>query len=105
MQSNEDFHLSTSNTQERACLNIVVKYYWSSFSEQFLFMFMFNPPAPSKCFFSLCSTFKKCKNIKRYANGQRILETEHSSFTPIAKDCLAIIKSLSNSVGVTFPFS
>ena len=58
--------------------------FWGSRSERcFIDVRVFNPLAPSNSSSSLSSTFKKHENIKRRANGQRIREVEHASFTPI----------------------
>ena len=78
------FHLSTSNTQEGARLDIAMNGFWGSRSERcFIDVRVFNPLAPSNSSSSLSSTFKKHENIKRRAYGQRIREVEHASFTPI----------------------
>ena len=80
----DEFHLSTSNTQEGARLDIAMNGFWGSRSERcFIDVRGFNPLAPSNSSSSLLSTFKKHENIKRRAYGQRIREVEHASFTPI----------------------
>ena len=80
----DEFHLSTSNTQEGAQLDIAMNGFWGSCSERcFIDVRVFNPFAPSNSSSSLSSTFKKHENIKCRAYGQRICEVEHASFTPI----------------------
>ena len=80
----DEFHLSTSNTQERARLDIAMNGFWGSRSERcFIDVRVFNPLTPSNSSSSLSSTFKKHENIKRRAYVQRIREVEHASFTPI----------------------
>ena len=80
----DEFHLSTSNTQEGARLDIDMNGFWGSRSERcFIDVRVFNPLAPSNSSSSLSSTVKKHENIKRRAYGQRIREVEHASFTPI----------------------
>ena len=80
----DEFHLSTSNAQEGACLDIAMNGFWDSCSERyFIDVRVFNPLAPSNSSSPLSSTFKKHENIKRQAYGQRIREVEHASFTPI----------------------
>ena len=78
----DEFHLSTSNTQEGACLNIAMNGFWGSHSERcFIDVRVFNPLAPSNSSSLLSSTFKKHENIKCRTYGQRICEVEHASFT------------------------
>ena len=56
----DEFHLSTSNTQEGACLDIAMNGFWGSRSERcFIDVRVFNPLAPSNSSSSLSSTFKK----------------------------------------------
>ena len=80
----DEFHLSTSNTQEGTRLDIAMNGFWGSRSERcFIDVRVFNPLAPSNSSSSLSATIKKHENIKRQAYGQRIREVEHASFTPI----------------------
>ena len=44
---------------------------------------VFNPFAPSNAASSLSACYKKHENSKKRAYGQRILEIEHASFTPV----------------------
>ena len=80
----DEFHLSTSSTQEGARLDIAMNGFWGSRSERcFIDVRVFNSLAPSNSSSLLSSTFKKHENIKRRTYGQRIHEAEHASFTPI----------------------
>ena len=49
----------------------------------FVDVHVFNPFAPSNAASSLSACYKKHKNIKKRAYGQRIRENEHASFTPV----------------------
>ena len=67
----DEFHFSTSNTQEGARLDIAMNGFWGSRSERcFTDVRVFNPLAPSNSSSLLSSTFKKHENIKRRAYGQ-----------------------------------
>ena len=80
----DEFHLSTSNTQKGAHLDIAMNGLWGSRSERcFIDVRIFNPLAPSNSSSSLSSTLKKHENIKCRAYGQRIRGVEHASFIPI----------------------
>jgi len=80
----DEFHLSTSNTQEGAHLDIAMNGFWGGHSERcFVDVCVFNPFAPSNSSSLLSSTFKKHENVKHRAYGQRICEVKHASFTPI----------------------
>ena len=49
----------------------------------FVDVHIFNPFAPSNVASSLSACYKKHKNTKKRAYGQRIREIEHASFTPV----------------------
>ena len=92
VHNSDEFHLSTSNTQEGARLDIAMNGFWGSCSERcFIDVCVFNPLAPSNSSSSLSSTFKKHENIKRQAYGQRISEVEHASFTPIVMSATGVL--------------
>ena len=81
VHNHDEFHLSTSNTQEGVHLDIVMNGFWGSCSKRcFTDVRVFNPLALSNSSSLLSCTFK---NIKHQAYSQRIHEVEHASFTPI----------------------
>jgi len=65
VNSPNDFHLSISNTQGGARLDIAMNGFWGGRLERcFVDVHMFNPLAPSNSSSSLSSTFKKHENVK-----------------------------------------
>ena len=75
----DELHLSTSNTQKGAHLDIAMNGLWGSCSVRcFTDVRIFNPLAPSNSSSSLSSTLKKHENTKRRAYGQRIRGVEHA---------------------------
>jgi len=60
----DELHLSTSNMQEEARLDITIDGFWGNCSERcFVDACVFNPLVPSNSSPSLSSTFKNVKRI------------------------------------------
>ena len=83
VHNHDEFHLSISNTQKGARLDIAMNGFGVVILRNVLFMFVVNLPAPSNSSSLLSSTFKRHENIKHPAYGQRIHEVKHASFIPI----------------------
>jgi len=86
IHSPDEFHLSTSNTQEgaRTWFDIDMNGFWGSHSDRCsVDVHVFNPwpLAPFTSSSSLSSTFKKHENVKCQAYDQRIYDkVEHACF-------------------------
>ena len=81
--STETFRSNSTNTQDGARLDIAVNGFWGGGHERTLCdMRVFNPHAPSNSKCPLPNTHKKHEREKN-AYARRILEVEHSSFTPL----------------------
>ena len=82
--STETFSLNSTNTQDGARLDIAVNGFWGGRHERTLCdVRVFNPHAPSNSNCPLPNTYKKHEREKKNAYERRILEVEHSSFTPL----------------------
>ena len=83
--SGEEFPLLSTNTTDKAWLDIAASGFWGGrYERSFFDMRVFYPFAPSN---SNCSSIAKCykkhENEKKRSYARRILEVEHSSFTPL----------------------
>ena len=82
--TNEDFVYSTANRQDGARLDIVANGLWGGrFERTYFDVRVFNPLAPSYYQSDLSSTFRLHERAKKREYGQRVLDVEHSSFTPL----------------------
>ncbi len=92
---------ATSNTADRARLDIAVNGFWGGrFERTFLDVRVFNPHAPTNRNTSIANCYRKNEAEKKRAYEQRILLVEHSTFTPLvfsasggmAKQCSTFYK-------------
>ena len=82
--STESFSSSSTNTQDGARLDIAVNGFWGGKHERtFCDVRVFNPHASSNHNCSLPNTYRKHEREKKNAYEKRLLEVEHSSFTPL----------------------
>ena len=75
---------ATANSQDRARLDISANGLWGGrFEKTFFDVRVFNPHAPSNRNQTPSACYRKHEREKKRAYAQRILEVEHSSFTPL----------------------
>ena len=75
---------ATANSQDGARLDISANGVWGGrFEKTFFDVRVFNPHAPSNRNQTLSTCYRKHEREKKRAYAQRILEVEHSSFTPL----------------------
>ena len=75
---------ATSVKTDGARLDIAVSGFWGGrFEKTYLDVRIFNPHAPSNRGSSTTSCYRKHENEKKRAYEQRLLEIEHSTFTPL----------------------
>jgi len=75
---------ATANLQDRARLDISANGVWGGrFEKTFLDVWVFNPHTPSNRNKTPSACYRKHEREKKRAYAQRILEAEHSSFTPL----------------------
>ena len=80
----EKFQGATSNTQDDARLDIAANGLWGGRSERTYFdVRVFNPHAPSNRHANPSACYRKHEKEKKRAYENRILQIEHSSFTPL----------------------
>ena len=80
----EKFPGASVNTSEGARLDISFNGFWGSkFEKTFVDVRVFNPHAPSNKCLQTEECYKKHENEKKRTYERRILEVEHSSFTPL----------------------
>ena len=84
---------ATANREDEARLDISARGFWGSRNERAFFdVRIFNPNAPSNMKSSLSSTYEKHNGVKKKAYGQRIIDVERGTFTPL-------VLSLTGGVG------
>ena len=75
---------ASSNTSDGARLDIAVNGLWGGrFERTFLDVRVFHPLAPSNKNTSISNYYRKHELEKERVHEQRILEVEHSTFTPL----------------------
>ena len=75
---------ATTNSQDGARLDISANRVWGGrFEKTFFDVRVFNPHAPSNRNQTPSACYRKHERKKKRAYAQRILEVEHSSFTPL----------------------
>ena len=86
--SGEKFKYKTANTEEHARLDVAARDVWFRGNRNFSDIKVFNPL--SKCYSNqtLKSSHKSNEAVKKRAYGERILNVEHGSFTPLVFSCL-----------------
>ena len=77
----EKFRHKSAIMDEDARLDFVARGFWQGRS--FFDIRIFNPHAPTNKKSSLSSIYKCHENMKKRAYAQRIVDVEHSSFTPV----------------------
>ena len=82
--SGEVLTRASSIRTDGARLDIAVNGLWGGrFERSFLDVRVFNPQAPSNRNSTISSCYRKHELEKKHAYEQRLLEVEHSSFTPL----------------------
>ena len=81
--SGESFRLASPNTDDGARLDVRASGFWNTRQDAFFDVRVFHPNAPSNSSRSLSAAYKKHEDEKKRTYGQRILEIEHSVFTPL----------------------
>ena len=77
-------HISnSSNCADEARLNFIVRGFWQRGQRPFFDVRVFNPFAPSYRNQNLPNVFKLNERIKKRAYGQRVIEIEQGSFSPL----------------------
>ena len=80
----EKFRHKSAIMDEDARLDFVARGFWQGRNERSFFdIRIFNPHAPTNKKSSLSSIYKCHENMKKRAYAQRIVDVEHSSFTPV----------------------
>lgn len=80
----ESFNRRSTNIQDNARLDIAMNGFWGGRHERtFIDVRVFNPHAPSNRKISLQSCYNRHTREKKNQYERRILEIEHSSFTPL----------------------
>ena len=93
-------HLSgaSANTQDGTRLDIAVNGLWGSRYERTFFdVRVFNPHAPSNRQSNPAACYRKHEKTKKRAYEQRVLEVEHSSFTPLVMSSTGGLGHAANS--------
>ena len=98
--SGETFRLASTNTDDRARLDIRARDFWRSQQDAFFDVRVFHANAPSNCSRSLSAAYKKHEDEKKRAYSQRVLEVEHGVFTPRLRRILSGI--LRGPAGVAY---
>ena len=75
--------LSTTNTDEEARLDIAARGFWEEGAMAFFDIRVFNPFAKTHLKAKLSTVFDKNETEKKTKYGQRVIEIEHGSFTPV----------------------
>ena len=81
--SGESFRLASTNTDDGARLDVRASGFWNTRQDAFFDVRVFHPNAPSNSSRRLSAAYKKHEDEKKRTYGQRILEIEHSVFTPL----------------------
>ena len=80
----EQLNGATANSQDGARLDIAANGLWGGRTERTFFdVRVFNPHAPSNRHSNATSCYRKHEKEKKRAYEQRIIDLEHSSFTPL----------------------
>ena len=78
----ENFHTRT-NTQPGARLDIAARGVWSTFERSFFDIRVTHPNCPSNVYKTLPQLYKEHETEKKNKYGERVLESEKGSFTPL----------------------
>ena len=80
----EDLTGSTANSQAGACCDIAANGVWGgTFERTFFNVRVFKPHAPSNRNTNLQSVYRKHELSKKRPYEQRIIEVEHTTFSPL----------------------
>ncbi len=79
----ESFRLASTNINDGARLDIRARSFWTAGQDTFFDVRVFHPNAPSNRSRRLSAVYKRHEDEKKRTYGQRILEIEHSVFTPL----------------------
>ena len=99
----EKFKLRSTNTENEARLDIACRGFWSTGTRALLDIRVFNPLAKSYLDKSVTEAHRANEQQKKRTYNQRVIEVEHSSFTPLifscfggmSKECTTFYKHLS----------
>ena len=100
----ELFNLRSANTNPQARLDIKARGFWNRGQDAFFDVRVFNPNAPSYRNQDISNLFSKHEREKKREYNQRVLEVEHSVFTPLvfstsggmSKECTVFYKRLAD---------
>jgi hypothetical protein len=81
--SGETFRYKTANTDECARLDVSARGVWVKGSRAFFDVRVFNPLAPTYSNLTLKASHKTNEDSKKREYGERILNVEHGTFTPL----------------------
>ena len=83
----ETFKLRSTNTDNEARLDISCRGFWGRGNKAFQDIRVFNPLAKSYMDKPVADAHKANENQKKRVYNQRVIEVEHSSFTPLVFSC------------------
>ena len=84
----ETFRYRTANTDEHARLDVSARDVWMRGSKAYFDIKVFNPLAQSYSKQTLAAAHKSNENSKKRLYGERVINVEHGSFTPLVFSCL-----------------
>ena len=84
----EKFTYKTANTDANARLDVSARGVWVKGSKAFFDVRVFNPLAQCYSNQTLKAAHKTNENSKKREYGERVLNVEHGSFTPLVFSCL-----------------
>ena len=79
----EEFKYHSAITTEEARLDVSARDLWSPMAKLFLDFRVFNSRAPTNHSLPIAKALKKHEDEKKRAYGERVLQVEKSSFTPV----------------------
>ena len=84
----EVFKFKTANTKDHARLDVSARGVWVKGSKAFFDVRVFNPLAKSYTKQTMKAVHRENENKKKREYGERVLNVEHGSFTPLVFSCL-----------------
>ncbi len=106
--SGETLRLASANTSDGARLDVRARGFWTVGQDTFLDVRVFHPDAPTNRSGRLSAVYKRHEDEKKRVYGQRILEIEHSVFTPLVfsttggmgRECQTFYKRLADMLSI-----
>ena len=83
----ETFRLRSKNTEDHARLDVAARGVWTKGSKAYCDVRVFNPLAPSHQKQTLKAAHTSNEKAKKREYGERVLEIEHGTFTPLVFTC------------------